>query len=217
MCGGKGSRLNIDLTVKVEKPLLELKNRSLIELMIDAVQNSKRELKIYAAVSKNTEKTKEFLKSRYDNDITLIETTGSGFSNDYLVVLQFFKDNENKEKNGTQDFVNKILFLPSDLPLISSKTIDEITDLYQSSPSITIVVNKELFIQNSFIPSPFVTKINKVDYCYTGISILDFRTITALEHIDQIEEVPIIMNNLELIYNINTVNDLKKAEKFNGL
>ena len=79
MCGGKGSRLNTDPTVKVEKPLLELKNKPLIEYMIEAVQNSKKNFKIYAAVSKNTEKTKDFLKSRYSNDITLIETTGSGF------------------------------------------------------------------------------------------------------------------------------------------
>ena len=218
MCGGIGSRLKADITVKVEKPLLELNNRSLIEHMICTVQNSKKNFKIYAAVSKNTEKTKEFLKSRYCNDITLIETTGSGFSNDYLIVLQFFKDKENKIKNGIQDFVDdKILFLPADLPLISSKTLDEITNLYQSSPSIAIVVDKELFVQNNLIPSPFVTEINKVDYCYTGISILDFHTIKALENIDQIGEVPMIMNNPELVYNINTVDDLKKAEKFIGL
>ncbi len=86
MCGGKGSRLNTNPTVKVEKPLLELKNKSLIEYMIEAVQNSKKNFKIYAAVSKNAVKTKEFLKNRYCNDITLIETTGSGFSNDYLIV-----------------------------------------------------------------------------------------------------------------------------------
>ena len=218
MCGGRGSRLKTGLTVKVEKPLLELRNRSLIEHMICTVQNSKKNFKIYAAVSKNTEKTKEFLKSRYCNDITLIETTGSGFSNDYLIVLQFFKDKEKNIKNGIQDFVDdKILFLPTDLPLISSKTLDEITNLYQSSPSIAIVVDKELFIQNNLIPSPFVTEINKVDYCYTGISILDFHTIKALENIDQIGEVPKIMNNPELVYNINTVDDLKKAEKFSGL
>ena len=218
MCGGKGSRLNTNPTVKVEKPLLELKNKSLIEYMIEAVQNSKKNFKIYAAVSKNTVKTKEFLKSTYRNDITLIETTGSGFSNDYLIVIQFFKDKENKEKNGIQDFANnKILFLPTDLPLISSKTLDEITDLYQSSPSITIVVDKKMFIQNNFVPSTFVTEISKVDYCYTGISMVDFHTIAGLEHINQIKEVPIIMSNLELVYNINTIDDLKKAEKFTGL
>ncbi len=218
MCGGKGSRLNTDPTVKVEKPLLELKNKSLIEYMIEAVQNSKKNFKIYAAVSKNAVKTKEFLKSRYCNDITLIETTGSGFSNDYLIVLQFFKDKENKGENGIQDVAyNKILFLPTDLPLISSKTLDEITDLFQSSSSIAIVVDKKMFIQNNFIPSTFVTEISKADYCYTGISILDFHTIAALEHIDQIKEVPVIMSNLELVYNINTVDDLEKAEKFIGL
>ena len=218
MCGGKGSRLDTDSTVKVEKPLLELKNKSLIEYMIEAVQNSKKNFKIYAAVSKNTVKTKEFLKRRYCNDITLIETTGSGFSNDYLIVLQFFKDKENKGKNGIQDFANnRILFLPTDLPLISSKTLDEITDLYQSSSIISIVVDKKMFIQNNFVPSTFVTEISKVDYCYTGISILDFHTIARLEHIDQIKEVPMIMDNLELVYNINTVDDMKKAEKFIGL
>ena len=76
---------------------------------------------------------------------------------------------------------------------------------------------KKLFVQNNLIPSPFVIKINKIDYCYTGISILDFHTIEAMENVDQIGEVPIIMNNLELVYNINTVEDLKKAEKFIGL
>lgn len=218
MCGGKGSRLNTDPTVKVEKPLLELKNKSLIEYMIEAVQNSKKNFKIYAAVSNNAVKTKEFLKSRYCNDITLIETTGSGFSNDYLIVLQFFKNIEIKGENGIQDFANnKILFLPTDLPLISSKTIDEITDLYQSSPSIAIVVDKKMFIQNNFVPSTFITEISKADYCYTGISILDFHTIDGLEHTDQIKEVPVIMSNLELVYNINTVDDLKKTEKFIGL
>jgi adenosylcobinamide-phosphate guanylyltransferase len=218
MCGGKGSRLNTNPIFKVEKPLLELKNKLLIEYMIEALQNSKKNFKIYAAVSKNTVKTKEFLKSRYYNDVTLIETTGSGFSNDYLIVLQFFRDKENKGKNKIQDIANnKILFLPIDLPLISSKTLEEITDFYQSSPSIAIVVDKKMFIQNNFVPSTFVTKISKVEYCYTGISIIDFDTIAGLEYIDQIREVPMIINKLELVYNINTIDDLKRAEKFIGL
>jgi adenosylcobinamide-phosphate guanylyltransferase len=214
MCGGKGSRLNANSISKVEKPLLELKNKSLIEYMIEAIQNSKKNFKIYAAVSKNTVKTKEFLRSRYFNVVTLVETTGSGFSIDYLNVLRFFKSKEIKEKNGTQDFVNnKILFLPADLPLISSKTLDEITDLKQIYPSIAIVVDKKIFIQNNFVPSTFVTEISKIDHCYTGISLLDFHTVAGLEHVDQIIEVPMIMNNLELVYNINTIGDLKKAEK----
>ena len=215
MCGGKGSRLNANSIAKVEKPLLELKNKSLIEYMIEAIQNSKKNFKIYAAVSKNTVKTKEFLRNRYFNVVTLVETTGSGFSIDYLNVLRFFKSKENKEKNGTQDFVNnKILFLPADLPLISSKTLDQITDLKQIYPSIAIVVDKKIFIQNNFVPSTFVTEISKIDHCYTGISLLDFHTVAGLEHVDQIREVPMIMNNRELVYNINTIGDLKKAEKF---
>jgi GTP:adenosylcobinamide-phosphate guanylyltransferase len=215
MCGGKGSRLNANSKAKIEKPLLELKNKSLIEYMIEAIQNSKKNFKIYAAVSNNTVKTKEFLRSRYFNAVTLVETTGHGFSIDYLNVLRFFKGKENKEKNGTQDFVNnKILFLPADLPLISSKTIDEITDLKQIYPSITIVVDKKIFIQNNFVPSSFVTEISKIDHCFTGISLLDFHTVAGLENVDQIREVPMIMNNLELVYNINTIGDLKRAEKF---
>lgn len=215
MCGGKGSRLNANSTSKVEKPLLELKNKSLIEYMIEAIQNSKKNFKIYAAVSKNTVKTKEFLRSRYFNVVTLVETTGSGFSIDYLNVLRFFKGKENKEKNGTQDFINnKILFLPSDLPLISSKTLDEITDLKHGHPCIAIVVDKKIFVQNNLVPSTFVTEISNTDHCYTGISLLNFSTVIGFEHVDQIREVPMIMNNPELVYNINTIGDLKKAEKF---
>lgn len=215
MCGGNGSRLKANSIAKIEKPLLELKNKSLIEYMIEAIQNSKKNFKIYAAVSNNTVKTKEFLRSRYFNVVTLVETTGTGFSIDYLNVLRFFKGKENKEKNGTQDFVNnKILFLPADLPLISSKTIDEITDLKQIYPSITIVVDKKIFIQNNFVPSSFVTEISKIDHCFTGISLLDFHTAAGLENVDQIREGPMIMNNLELVYNINTIGDLKRAEKF---
>jgi adenosylcobinamide-phosphate guanylyltransferase len=215
MCGGKGSRLNANSIAKIEKPLLELKNKSLIEYMIEAIQNSKKNFKIYAAVSNNTVKTKEFLRSRYFNVVTLVETTGSGFSIDYLNVLRFFKGKENREKNRTQDFVNnKILFLPADLPLISSKTIDEITDLEQIYPSITIVVDKKIFIQNNFVPSSFVTEISRIDHCFTGISLLDFHTVAGLEYVDQIREGPMIMNNLELVYNINTIGDLKRAEKF---
>jgi adenosylcobinamide-phosphate guanylyltransferase len=217
MCGGKGSRLDASSLSSMEKPLLELNDKSLVEYIIEAIQNSKKNFKIYAAVSKNTTKTKEFLNSRYFDDITLIETTGSGFSIDYLNVLRFFKckGKEYKEKNGTQDFINnKILFLPTDLPLISSKTLNDITDLKQSCPSIAIVVDKKMFVQNNFVPSAFVTEISKIDYCYTGISILDFHTVVGSEHVDQIREVPMIMNNLELVYNINTFGDLKKAEKF---
>jgi NDP-sugar pyrophosphorylase family protein len=44
MCGGKGSRLNPNSISKIEKPLLELKNKSLIEYMIEAIQNSKKKL-----------------------------------------------------------------------------------------------------------------------------------------------------------------------------
>jgi len=56
MCGGKGSRLNTDPTVKVEKPLLELKNRSLIEHMIDAIN-----IQI-----KNLETKRQFISYTYD-------------------------------------------------------------------------------------------------------------------------------------------------------
>lgn len=218
MCGGKGNRLRTYSKINIEKPLLKLRNKPLIEYAINAIQKTNQDIELYAAVSNNTQRTREFLRSRYFNDVKIIETTGTGFSNDYLHVLQFFKHKESEiKKNVNKKLclkgIHKILFLPVDLPLISTKTLKEVTNLEQNSPCVAIVVDKKMFIQNDFDPSPFTIKINEIEYCYTGISTIVFPKIKGNQKNEPLKEEPVIINNFELVFNINTLDDLKKTEK----
>ena len=112
---------------------------------------------------------------------------------------------------------SKIIFLPTDLPLISTDTIERIVELKHKTPLMSIVIDKKIIVENSFLPTSYTIKIDKKDYCYTGISVLEtasFRTQKINLIGNQIEEEPIIFNDSELAYNINTIDDLKRTEEF---
>jgi GTP:adenosylcobinamide-phosphate guanylyltransferase len=107
--------------------------------------------------------------------------------------------------------------LPTDLPLISTDTIERIVELKHKTPLMSIVIDKKIIVENSFLPTSYTIKIDKKDYCYTGISVLEtasFRTQKINLIGNQIEEEPIIFNDSELAYNINTIDDLKRTEEF---
>lgn len=251
MCGGKGTRLKTNNNLHIEKPLLNLRNKPLIEYVIEAVRKSGLDIKIFAAISNNTSRTRLFLAEKYLENITLIETSGIEYSKDYLEVLKFFKDKEsstikkenenistnnninNNNNNNNNTFSNssntnsstsnstgtssnkkyKILFLPIDLPLISSKTINKIINLKQKRTCITIISNSKYSSQYGINPS-YKLKINNTDYFYTGISVIDYLMIDWSKKNQWFNEELKIADNIEFIFNINTLDDLKKAEKY---
>ncbi len=69
MAGGKGTRLKLD----TEKPLLQIGETAVVELVLAALKNAKKVDDIVVAVSRNTPKTAEYLKHL---PIKTIETPG---------------------------------------------------------------------------------------------------------------------------------------------
>ena len=65
MCGGKGTRIKSTMGSKIEKPLIRIKNKPLIEYLINALIQTNKFEKIFAAVSNNTQKTREFIKANF--------------------------------------------------------------------------------------------------------------------------------------------------------
>ena len=62
--------------------------------------------------------------------ITVLETSGKGYSEDYLKIIKFFKYAKYvKNKN-----IKKILFLPIDIPLISPVIIKQIISQIKKNP-----------------------------------------------------------------------------------
>jgi adenosylcobinamide-phosphate guanylyltransferase len=106
LAGGKSSRISI------EKQLMEVDGKKMINRVVDAVNDSKAE-DFIVAVTRNAPKTREYCKSmRYKT----IETSGNGYHEDLRELLNFFPE-----------FVS----ISSDLPFLKGEHIDLMIDAYQ--------------------------------------------------------------------------------------
>ena len=215
MCGGKGTRLKKTLGPDTEKPLIKLKDKKLIEYPVNAVMQSNRFERIFAAVSGNTPKTREFIKSKYGDKVTLIETLGREYSEDYLEIIKYFKETGNEKKHG----INKILFLPVDIPLISLGTLTQLIAVDQEKPCLTIVLEKGFVKSMGISASAYELVIDGKNHCYSGISIIDIKKIDMdmgnnTEGFALIDEEYKTLNSVEIACNTNTLEDLKTAENF---
>ena len=183
----------------------------MIEYLINVLIRTNKFEIIFAAVSNNTQKTREFIKANFQNKITLLETSGIGYPEDYMKILELFKNTKYEKVND----LKKILFLPIDVPLISPEILIQIINTNQKKPCLTIVLEKE-FIKNHGITPSYEFIIDKKKYCYSGISVIDISKIDIdnSKKIKLIEEEYIILNYIEIACNINTLEDLKIAENF---
>jgi adenosylcobinamide-phosphate guanylyltransferase len=173
-----------------EKPLLKVDGVEMIELVISALGSSKRFDRILAAVSPNTPKTQEFLKSK---GIETIETAGQGYSQDLSHLLSKLEP-------------EKVLIVPADIPLLNSQIINEIlsTTADRQEPAISIVLEKEFVEEIGVKPS-----IVFHQYCHSGITIFNTMAVSP----GLVKEYYLAMNRKEIALNVNTKEELELAEK----
>lgn len=187
MAGGKGSRMSSS----IEKPLIKIKNRHMIEFILDSLKNSKKVEDIIVAISKNTPKTNDFLQ---EVGIKTIMTSGNDYVKDIGMVLSNFSESD------------ILLTLTADMPLITAEIIDEVINYYRNSskPAMSVMVPKEFF--KKYDLNPTSTFNNLVP---SGLNIL--RGINKTQN----EEV-LILSKIELALNINTCEDVKFLIKLMG-
>ena len=189
MAGGMGTRLK----VPEEKPLFKLHDKPLIKYVLDNLKSSKFIDKIVIAVSPNTQKTTKYLKS-LNEDFIILDTSGEDYLKDLSYILDYF---EKKSKNDT------LLFINSDLPFISTETIDFVLDYYFKSDkdALSIVVPVEIF-ENLGLNYSYEFNGNVP----SGLNILRSENIIQ-------DENQLILKKVELALNINTIPDSEIAEK----
>ncbi len=189
MAGGKGTRLK----VPEEKPLFKLRDKPLINFVLENLKASKLIDEIFIAVSPNTADTTEYLKS-VNGDYTILDTSGDDYLTDLSYILDYF------EKRSREDI---LLFINADLPFISTKTIDYVLNYYfkSSKDALSVLVPVEIFENLG------------LDYSYefdgnvpSGLNIL--KSINVVQDEDQL-----ICAKVELALNINTIPDSEVAEK----
>jgi adenosylcobinamide-phosphate guanylyltransferase len=196
MCGGIASRMQQG---GIEKPLLKVDGIAMVERVILALAGSGRFDRIVAAISPNTPKTKELLKSK---GIETIETPGEGYSNDLSYLLSKLKP-------------QRVMVVPSDIPLLNSQIISEILDAIDNSgissssrkekrPAVSIILEKRFVERTGAKPSIVVDQ-----YCHSGITIFNTMSVGT----EPVEEYYLVMNRKEIALNVNTKEELELAKK----
>ncbi len=195
MCGGKGSRMRH--SADFEKPLLKLKDKTMIEHVLHALAASKKFGRIVGVSSSNTPKTSAFLSYCSPDLIDVIETEGTSYSRDLCMVLKNLKP-------------AMVFVVSSDLPLLNPKIVQNI--IYSCLPQLPCIsiVSEKQYVQSIGIKPSVVITIGAKEYCHSGINIIDS---SKIDDDCKLEEYYLIMNEKEIAVNVNTREELEVAER----
>ena len=188
MAGGKGTRMDLDC----EKPMIELNSKPMIQYVIEALLNSKYIDKILVAISPNTMKTKEFIENF---PVIAIDTLGKGYIEDLSDILT------------NRDYVEEdevVMTIVADLPFVTSEQIDDVLEHYydRKKPAMCVSVPEELFKKYKTTPT----------LVYEGLVPSGVNLVLANDK--EQDQTIYVSNNIELAFNVNTINDLNVSEHY---
>ena len=195
MCGGKGSRLQG--FGSIEKPLLKLNGRAMVELVLDALLHSEEFYKIVAVTSRNTPMTSSYIATKLSRKVDLIETSGIAYPCDISVVLNIFRP-------------YTVFVVGCDLPLLRLRDVKKIVSQHRPEHACTSVVSDKRFVTSLGINPSIIVRINSREYCHTGVSIFDSSKICGT---DRVDEHYVVINQKGVAVNVNTRSDLETAQK----
>jgi adenosylcobinamide-phosphate guanylyltransferase len=188
MAGGKATRMNVN----VEKPLLPVGDKSMIELVLDALKESNSVERIIVAVSARTPQTAD--KARQLN-IEVIETPGEGYVSDMNYAIK---------KLGLHD----VMVVSADLPFVTSEIVDQATQEYRSQgkPSLAVMIPVNVYGRLGLKPE-YVFDIDGRNVAPIGVNIIDGTRIDEPE----LEQAILVTESEELALNVNTQSELRTA------
>jgi len=191
MAGGMGRRM----LSNEEKPMLSVKNKPMVSYVLDALKNSKCFDKIIGLVSKNTPRTAHFLAS---NNVQVVIGSGTDYVKDLNRALELVRP-------------NKVFTISSDLPLMNSEMVKNIVNAFDGckKPCLTVVVSRTL-LEEIGVSTDYSLEYCGNIVCHSGVSIIDSAKVSGYASID--EEL-LIMDKPQLALNVNTMHELKLAEK----
>ena len=195
MCGGKGTRMR-EFT-SIEKPLLKLNGKTMVELVLNALVQSEKFRRIVAVTSCNAPMTDAYVGSNLSHEVDVIKTEGRSYSHDISTVLKTLKP-------------ATVFVAAADLPLLELKDVKKIVSQRRQEDTCTSVVSPKQFVLSIGIKPSVIVCINSSQYCHTGISVIDS---AKAEGTVRIAERYIIMNQKGVAVNVNTRSDFEAAER----
>ena len=188
MAGGKGTRLDLDY----EKPMVKVNTKPMISYVIEALSFSTYIDNILVAVSPNTPCTADYVK-KYP--VIVVKTKGLGYIEDLSDILS-------NRKYVDEDEV--VMTIVSDLPFITSTQIDDVLDNYyeRKKPAMCVSVPAYLFEKYGITPTMVYEGLVP-----TGVNLL-------LANNKEQDQTIYVSKNIELAFNINTLDDLDLSEHY---
>ena len=192
MAGGRGKRLG----VPVEKPLLPFLGKPLIDWVVKAVSLTEKISEFYVVTSDNTPETE---KRCISNGWRFIRTNAMGYHIDLRQAVR------------EAGLSGPILTLPSDVPAVSGKFLDKVISAFEVCGKDFLAVFVPIEKRKALGLS--ISSTDEYDgkwYAVSGVNIVNGSKI----QIDgKIETGALITEEMEVLLNINTPEDLKVSEK----
>jgi len=191
MAGGKGKRMGLP----VEKPLLPFLGKPLIDWVVEALQSAGNVSEFFIVTSANTPETEIHCASK---NWRYLRTDAKGYHED---LKQAVRD---ARLNGP------VLTMPADLPAVTGKFLDKVVDAFEVSGKdfLAVFVPKEKRERLGLSVSS-IDEYKGVWHAVSGVNIVNG---TKIQEEGKIETSAIVTEEVEVLLNINTVEDLEIAE-----
>jgi adenosylcobinamide-phosphate guanylyltransferase len=191
MAGGRGSRMGLS----VEKPLLSLLGKPLIDWVVDAVKSAERVSDLYVVTSQNTPETE---KKCLGDALKVIRTNAKGYHGDL------------KEALAKTEILSPVLIVSSDVPALTGEFIDIVVKKFEENgvDALTVLVPVEKRVKMGLSVSstyPFEGK----SYCVCGVNVINAAKIGE----ETLAEQAFITEEVEAVLNVNTLQDLEITER----
>ena len=189
MAGGRSSRMG-----GVEKPLLEIAGKSMLQRVIEVLQATKS---VNAIVVASTLRTQATTLGAKRLGVQVIITPGSGFEEDMQFAIRHLS-------------LRDILVISSDLPFVTVRVIEEAVEKYRGSqkPCVAVMAPVELYERLGIKPS-YVFDVNARRLVPVGINVIDGRRIEE----GPLEQAELIINSEDVAFNVNTPDELEAAKR----
>lgn len=192
MAGGKGTRIGLP----VEKPLLPFLGKPLIEWVVDAVKSAAKVSDLYVVTSDNAVETE---RKCLRDGLKVIKTNGKSYHADL------------KQAILEARLQGPVLTMPADLPAITGNFLDKVVVAYEQCGKDALAVFMPISSREALKLSVSSTdEHNGVWYAVSGVNIINAARISDEGKIDT---SAIITEEVEVLLNINTFDDLAISER----
>lgn len=192
MAGGKGKRMNLS----VEKPLLSFLGKPLLDWVVEAVASAEKISEFYVVISENTPETEKRCRSK---GWKVLRTDAKGYHDDL------------KQAVRIAGLTGAVLTIPADLPAVTGVFLDKVVNTFESCGKDFLAVFVPIKAREKLGLSVSSTDEYKgVWYAVASVNIVNGAKI---QEEGKIETSAIITEEIEVLLNINTLNDLDVAEK----